>query len=93
MNKTDLIRAIHSVRGGSISETRYFLEIVLDSIAKELKNGGDITFQGFGSFTLWHQRERLGRNPKSGEPAQIPARKSVKFKPGKGLIETLNEQK
>ncbi|MCD7848909.1 MAG: HU family DNA-binding protein [Parabacteroides sp.] len=92
MNKTDLIRAIHRVRGGSISETGYFLEVVLDTITKELENGGDIALQGFGSFTPWHQHERPGRNPKSGEPVQIQARTSVKFKPGKVLIEVLNKK-
>ena len=48
--------------------------------------------QGFGTFTLWSQSERPGRNPKTGIPVTIPSRNSVKFKPGKGLLEYLNSK-
>ncbi|WP_369696143.1 HU family DNA-binding protein [Parabacteroides gordonii] len=49
---------------------------------------GAITSQG---FTLWPQSERTGRNPQTGSPALIPARNSVKFKPGKDMLKFLNK--
>ena len=91
MNKRDLIREIQETGGGSLSTSRRILEVVLATLTKELENGRDITLQGFGTFSLWYQSERQGRNPQNGEPAKIHARTSVKFKPGKGLIAILNK--
>ena len=48
--------------------------------------------QNFGHFQPWQQKERFGRNPRTGVECPIRKRVSVKFKPGKGLLELLNEK-
>lgn len=63
----------------------------LQTFEEVLKEEESIIFQNFGTFSLWRQTERQGRNPKTGEPVIIKARKSIKFKPGKHLLDTLNK--
>ena len=67
------------------------IDACLDIIAQSLQEGDPITLQGFGSFTPWQQTERLGRNPRTGKGCMIAPRTSVKFKPGKYLLEKLNK--
>lgn len=57
-----------------------------------LKDDSGIMLQGFGTFTLWKQSARPGRNPRTGNECLIHARKSVKFKSGKFLLSALNEK-
>jgi DNA-binding protein HU-beta len=45
---------------------------------------------GFGTFAVTERKERKGRNPRTGEEMTIPASKTVKFKPGKGLSEVMS---
>lgn len=67
------------------------IDACLDIIAQSLQEGHPITLQGFGSFTPWLQTERLGRNPRTGKDCMIAPRTSVKFKPGKYLLQKLNK--
>ena len=62
-------------------------------MADELSKDGSIMLQGFGSFSSWKQTERLGRNPCTGISVLIKPRTSVKFRPGKELLQLLNEWK
>ncbi len=52
-----------------------------------------IAIVGFGTLTPRSQNTRLARNPKTGTPVQIPARTTVKFKPGKFLLQAMNGKK
>lgn len=67
------------------------LETFLDILAEELKEGNSLMIQGFGCFSVWEQTERAGRNPRTGVSCTIPRRNSVKFRPGKTLLQKLNE--
>lgn len=67
-----------------------FMKALEEVLATSIKEEEIITFQGFGTFTLWKQTARKGRNPKTGAPSPIPARNSIKFKPGKQMLEHLN---
>jgi DNA-binding protein HU-beta len=55
-----------------------------------LKKGDDLTLVGFGTFSVGERAARLGRNPQTGEEIKIKAAKVPKFKPGKGLKDTVN---
>jgi integration host factor subunit beta len=55
-----------------------------------LKEGEKIELRGFGSFRIRHRGPRLGRNPKTGERVEVPAKRIPYFKPGKELREMLN---
>ena len=63
---------------------------LLDRMGLSLQNGERIEIRGFGGFSLHHRKPRIGRNPKTGEPVQLPARYSIHFKPGKEFRERVN---
>jgi len=61
------------------------VKTILDALAKNLSRGERIEIRGFGSFSLSYRPARLGRNPKSGERVQVPAKYVPHFKAGKEL--------
>ena len=63
---------------------------MLESIAGALKDGDEVRLPGFGTFSVRQRNASKGRNPRTGEPIQIPASKLPKFKAGKILKEALN---
>lgn len=93
MNKTELSKIIASRMSVSQREARLFIDTLGELLQESLLKDEYMMFQGFGTFTLWKQAERPGRNPKIGVPVVIHARNSVKFKAGKQLLEALNKKK
>ncbi|WP_293713362.1 HU family DNA-binding protein [uncultured Parabacteroides sp.] len=91
MNKTDLVNALADKMGIPQCKSRQFLNAFQDVLTERLGQD-EIVLQGFGSFKAWEQTKRSGRNPRTGVPCVIEARTSVKFKPGKFLLEALNPQ-
>ncbi len=65
------------------------LDSTFEVIAKELKKQGKVTCSKFGTFRVSKRKAREGRNPRTGEPIQIKAGKSVRFKPSKNLKNAL----
>jgi len=61
------------------------VKTILDALARNLSRGERIEIRGFGSFSLSFRPARLGRNPKSGERVQVPAKYVPHFKAGKEL--------
>ena len=57
----------------------------LDMFKQTLKESEEIKISGFGRFYVHHRKPRKGRNPKTGEEAEITEGKTIKFKPGKPL--------
>jgi integration host factor subunit beta len=55
---------------------------ILDAIAKSLAEDGRSEIRGFGSFSLGYRRPRMGRNPKTGDRVEVPAKWTPHFKPG-----------
>ena len=66
------------------------VQLVLDKISLALARDDRVEIRGFGSFSLHHRPERIGRNPKTGEPVQIPPKRVPHFKPGKEMRERVN---
>ena len=64
----------------------FFIDLLCFS---ELKEGGKVALLGFGSFSVAEKSARKGVNPKTKQPIEIPARKSVKFKAGAELTEII----
>jgi integration host factor subunit beta len=58
------------------------VSVILDAITTSLAKGGRSEIRGFGSFSLNHRRSRIGRNPKTGERVEVPARWIPHFKAG-----------
>ena len=66
------------------------VKVILDAMAGALARGGRIEIRGFGSFALNYRPPRTGRNPKSGDKVQVPAKYVPHFKAGKELRERVD---
>ena len=66
------------------------VKVILDAMAETLARGGRIEIRGFGSFALNYRPPRIGRNPKSGDKVQVPAKYVPHFKAGKELRERVD---
>ncbi|MCJ8342861.1 MAG: HU family DNA-binding protein [Cetobacterium sp.] len=73
----------------SKAEAERKLDGILTAFEEVLAAGEDINFIGWGKFEVAERAARVGRNPKTGEEIQIEAKKTVKFKPGKTLLEAV----
>lgn len=93
MNKTELAKQMSKRMSLPYKDIICFLDMFNAELADVFKKEDRLIIKGFGSYSLWKQAERIGRNPKNGKTYIIPPRTSVKFKPGKGLLTRLNEDK
>ena len=85
MNKAELIaRVAKDARLTKAAATRA-IDAVCDNVTKALRKGEKVTLVGFGTFGVSRRRARAGRNPRTGAPIRIAARRSPKFSPGKEL--------
>jgi integration host factor subunit beta len=66
------------------------VDTIFNSMVESLAQGERIEIRGFGSFAVKHRDTREGRNPKTGEPVHIPAKRLPHFKIGKELYERIN---
>src|SRR6195256_3119124 len=71
-------------------ESESIVETIFDSIIGALQKGEKIEIRGFGSFRTRERRGRVGRNPKTGEKVEVPAKKIPFFKPSKELKDFVN---
>lgn len=90
MNKAELISSIAEKSGLTKADSGKALDALLESVTEGLTKGDRIALVGFGSWTVEKRSARTGRNPRTGEEIQIPAKKVVKFKPGAGLSDAVN---
>ncbi len=87
MNKADLIEKIFAEQGPKVSKAQAAraLESVISGITASLVRNERVTISGFGTFSSSKRKARVGRNPQTGEPINIPARRVARFTPGKEL--------
>ena len=92
VTRIDLIDSLVAEYGGRIGvdDVTQVVNDLFDELAKRLGNQERVEIRGFGTFTPKVSPARLGRNPKTGEPAQIPEMNRVKFKLSKNTKELLN---
>lgn len=94
MTKAEIIDAIYEKVGGfSKKEAAEIVEAVFDSMKDVLTEGEKIKISGFGNFVVRYKKERIGRNPQTGEPIPISARRVLTFKPSQVLKGILNPHK
>ncbi|MBW2092307.1 MAG: HU family DNA-binding protein [Deltaproteobacteria bacterium] len=89
MTKADLVAKIAADTKMTKADSERALNAFLGNVIKTLKKEGKLTLTGFGTFEVTKRKRRKGRNPQTGEAINIKARKVVKFKPGKGLKDTI----
>ena len=90
MNKTQFIASLAPHFNGSKKEAAHAVEIVFDSIVRNIHKGEDVTINDFGNFKKVDRKARKGRNPFTGETIQIKASKKVRFLPAKALKEVVS---
>lgn len=90
MNRTELIERIASDADISKAEAGRALESVTEAIARALTKGDTVQIAGFGTFSAKKLPARTGRNPRTGEAINVPAKRTPKFVPAKALKDALN---
>ena len=90
MNKNELAERIASHADLSMQKASACIQAIQDAIAAELGRGGDVRITGFGTFSVSTRSARTGRNPRTGEPINLPAKRAVRFAPAKALKEAVN---
>jgi integration host factor subunit beta len=91
MTKAELVEDVARAAELTKKDAERLVEIVFESIIDTLNQGEKIELRGFGSFRVRERGARRGRNPKTGDPVDIPAKRVPYFKPGKELKELINE--
>ena len=91
MNKQELINAIAAQTGTGVAATTESVNQMLATVFQQVVDGNTVQLIGFGSFSTGARAARGGRNPKTGEPLEIPAVKTVKFTAGKSFKDSINK--
>ena len=92
MTKAELVEDVARAAELTKKDAERLVEIVFESIIDTLNQGEKIELRGFGVFRVRERGARRGRNPKTGDPVDIPAKRVPYFKPGKELKELINEE-
>jgi len=90
VNKAEMIEHIAQSAEISKSAAERAIDAVVAAIKASLKKGGEVTLVGFGTFYASSRAARAGRNPRTGEPLNIPAARVPKFRAGKALKDAIN---
>ncbi len=91
MNKTELIAEVSKKTGMSKKDAERAVNAAVDAITEALVSGDKVQLVGFGSFETKQREARMGRNPKTKEPIEIPASKVPVFKAGKALKDEVSK--
>ena len=73
-------------------EIEQVVDIFFDEIAQRLAEGGRVELRGFGAFSTRERAARTGRNPRTGESVDVPAKRVPYFRPGKEMRRALNDE-
>ncbi len=85
MNKQALVDKVHETMGDTKASAERVVDTIFDSITDSLKKGEEVSVAGFGIFSAKERAARTARNPRTGEPIQVPAMKVPKFRAAKAL--------
>jgi len=92
LTKADLIEEVLKVTELPRKESETIVETIFDSIIEAIQKGEKNEIRGFGSFRTRQRKSRLGRNPKTGEKVEVPAKRIPFFKPSKELKDFVNSE-
>ena len=90
MNKAQFIAALAPHFNDSKKEAAHAVDIVFDTIVRNLHKGEDVMINDFGKFKKVDRKARMGRNPFTGETIKIKASKKARFLPAKGLKDVIS---
>ncbi|MCK6569594.1 integration host factor subunit alpha [Myxococcota bacterium] len=91
MTKADIVEKVYDNLGGlSKKESAEIVELVFETLKNTLEQGEKIKISGFGNFVVRQKKERVGRNPQTGDEIKIAPRKVLTFKPSQVLKNAIN---
>ena len=91
MKKTELIEAVSKQSKISRSESKFYIEVILEELTSAIVSGKGVEVRGFGGFYKRRRKGRVGINPRTGEKTQVAAKFVPFFKPGKFLKNAVNK--
>ena len=91
MTKADLVEEVAKVTELTRKDSEVIVDTLFESVIKALRVGDKLEVRGFGSFRVRQRNARVGRNPKTGEKVEVPAKRVPYFKPSKELKDLINE--
>lgn len=83
MTKTELIAATADHLGLKRIAVKRIMETMCATIQQQVVNDDPVSIAGFGKFLVQHRKARMGRNPQTGKPMKIAAKKKLVFRPAK----------
>jgi DNA-binding protein HU-beta len=89
LTKAELVKAAAQKAGLKQKDVEKAVDVLIEAVVGAAKNGEEVKLPGFGSFVIVERAARQGKNPRTGEPVSIPARKVVAFRAGKLLKEAV----
>jgi integration host factor subunit beta len=91
MTKADLVEEVAKVTELTRKDSEVIVDTLFESVIKALRTGDKLEVRGFGSFRVRQRNARVGRNPKTGEKVEVPAKRVPYFKPSKELKDHIND--
>ncbi len=92
MTKAELVEKVSAQINLTKKQTEVVVNTVFQSITESLAEGKKVELRGFGSFRVRSRNARIGRNPKSGDRVDVPAKRVPFFKAGKELRELVDKE-
>jgi len=90
MTKADLINIMSEKQNLHLRQSELIINLIFDTMVQALCDNKRIEIRGFGSFRTRQRKPRVGRNPKTGDRVEVPAKKIPFFKPSKELKDLVN---
>lgn len=91
MTKADLVERIANSTGLTKKDTALAVDHLISAVKDALREGRHIEIRGFGTFKVKQRKSRTARNPRTGEPVQLPPRKVAVFKVSKELKDRISQ--
>ena len=91
MNRTELTRKLSEHTGMPQRTVEVLVGRLFHLVVAELGAGRDVTIPGFGTLAVKTRARRTGRNPRTGEPLEIPPSRTVTFRPSKAVRDVVND--
>ncbi|RMD97612.1 MAG: integration host factor subunit alpha [Deltaproteobacteria bacterium] len=91
MTKADIVESIYERLGFTKKESAQIVDTVFEILKQRLEAGEKVKISGFGNFVVREKKPRIGRNPQTGEPLEISARRVLTFKPSQVLCAQIND--
>jgi integration host factor subunit alpha len=91
LTKAEFVESVYSNVGLSRRDSADVVELLFESIKETLARGEPVKISGFGNFVVHAKKPRKGRNPQTGQPIELSARRVLKFKPSQVLKDLLNK--